>query len=227
MRELNVAALAFSLAFGLADAASAQGVAPGGPIGNSTGIGSGLGAPIGGTAPSWPNGTTQPTLPPPPPPGGGTAPFGRPPAITTTRPPSYPKPLEPFGSPTSSASPLLELPAEPTADLSFLKGCWRTDVFRYAHQSGVATYCFDDRGVGRFLYRRLDQPAFYCRASARAGYADRLLRLQISATACSDGSSYPDSLDCSRGGGGVTKCDGRAMTAAGSEAWTVHLHRVR
>ena len=48
---------------------SAQGVAPGGGIGNSTGIGSGLGGVIG-TGPSYPNGTTQPSLPPAPPPGG-------------------------------------------------------------------------------------------------------------------------------------------------------------
>lgn len=220
------AALAFAL--GLAGAtALAQGVAPGGPIGNSTGIGSGLGGVIGGTGPTYPNGTKPPTLPPPPPPGGGTAPLGPPPTISTVRPPSYPKPLDPFGPSTSSASgaayPLLKLPAAPTGDLAFLKGCWRTDVFRLAHESGVATYCFDDRGSGRFLYRRLDQPAFFCRASAQAGYVQNELRLHIFATTCSDGSEYPDALDCSRSAGEAAQCNGKA----GPEAWTVHLHRAR
>lgn len=229
------AALATTCIFGLTGpTVFAQGVAPGGPIGNSTGIGSGLGAPPGGTAPSYPNGTMHPTLPPPPPPGGGLAPSGPPSSISTTKPPSYPKSLDPFGPAASSVASrseawnqLLQLPERPIGDLSFLKGCWRSDVFQLAHESGVATYCFDNRGSGRFLYTRLNQAGFYCRAVAQAKYLGAELRLQISATTCSDGSMFPDSLDCSRGAGATAKCSGMAITAAGSESWTVHLHRSR
>ena len=89
--------------------AVAQGVAPGGPIYNSTGIGSGLGGVIGGTAPTYPNGTTAPAPGPAIPPGG-LPPLGRidtgpslsppPPAVAVTRSP-YPQPLDPYGFPAS------------------------------------------------------------------------------------------------------------------------------
>lgn len=83
-------------------AAYGQGVAPGGPIGNSTGIGSGVGPGAIGTAPRFPNGTAQPTLPPPPPPGGlppsgraNSAPQPVPPSPHVQMPPRYPQPLDP------------------------------------------------------------------------------------------------------------------------------------
>ena len=87
---------------GLTVAAYGQGVAPGGPIGNSTGIGSGVGPGAIGTAPSFPNGTAQPTLPPPPPPGG-LPPSGRAesaprlpqPGPHIQTPSRYPRPLDP------------------------------------------------------------------------------------------------------------------------------------
>lgn len=63
-------------AFGLTGAtAAAQGVAPGGGFYNSTGIGSGLGGVVGGTGPTYPNGTTVPAMPSAVPPGG-LAPVG-------------------------------------------------------------------------------------------------------------------------------------------------------
>lgn len=231
MFKALVAAIAIASALALLEAeVLAQGVAPGGPIGNSTGIGSGLGGVIGGTGPSYPNGTTQPTLPPPPPPGGGTVPTSPPHAISTVRPPSHPKPLDPFGPSTSRTSSVpsvpLSLPDPPTGDLSFLKGCWRTDVFRLAHEPGVGTYCFDDKGSGRFLYQRVSQPDFFCRSSAQAGYVQKVLRLRVFATTCSDGREYPESLDCSAAGG-AARCDGTVTTSAGSESWTVQLRRVR
>jgi len=229
-KALVAAAIALALALPEAEVLG-QGVAPGGPIGNSTGIGSGLGGVVGGTGPSYPNGTTQPTLPTPPPPGGGTVPTSPPHAISTVRPPSsYPRPLDPFGPSTSRTSSApsvpLSLPEPPTGDLSFLKGCWRTDVFRLAHQPGVGTYCFDDRGSGRFLYQRVSQPDFFCRASAQAGYVQKVLRLRVFATTCSDGREYPESLDCSAAGA-AAHCDGTTTTSTGSESWTVQLHRVR
>ncbi len=202
------------------------GVAPGGGIANSTGIGSGLGAP-GGTGPHYPNGTSQPILPAPPPPGGYGTPL-RPPSISTARPPSYPQPHDPFGPPLSSASSEpFRLPEAPTADLSFLEGCWRTDVFQYSHQ-GVSTYCFDGKGVGRFLYRRLDQPTYSCQASTRASYVGTQLRLHNSGTTCSDANdSFPANLDCSRRGAEPAHCSSRVDTPSGSETWTVRLHRTR
>src|SRR5471030_2717904 len=124
------ATIAFALSFSGGTALSqgvAQNVAPGGGIGNSTGIGSGLGTPLG-TGPSYPNGTTQPTLAPPPPPGGAAVPTQRAPALSTVRPPSYPQPTAPFESsaPRAPATVPLSLPDAPPADLSLLKGCWRT-----------------------------------------------------------------------------------------------------
>jgi hypothetical protein len=93
--------------FGLTGAtAAAQGVAPGGGIYNSTGIGSGLGRVIGGTGPTYPNGTTAPAMPSAVPPGG-LPPVGHidptpalpptllPPFASITRSP-YPQPLDPY-----------------------------------------------------------------------------------------------------------------------------------
>jgi hypothetical protein len=108
--------------------------------------------------------------------------------------------------------------------LSFLQGCWRTDVFRLAREPGVTIYCFDDRGSGRFLYRRLDQPTFFCNGSTRAGYVGADLRLRNSDTECSDGGVYPDTMACA---GDWARCNGQASTASGTETWTVHLHRTR
>ena len=104
-RKLSaVAAATFTIAVGIvAQPACAQNVAPGGPIGNSLGFGSGLGGVIGGTGPTYPNGTEQPTLPTPPPPGGSIGPSSSLPSIGSPRPYSYAAPLDPFG-PTSVPS---------------------------------------------------------------------------------------------------------------------------
>ena len=122
---------------------------------------------------------------------------------------------------------MLRLPEAPAGNLAFLNGCWRSDVFQYGHQ-GVTTYCFDDKGGGRFLYRRLDQPAYFCRGSTQARYAGRVLRLRNSGTTCSDGDNrYPPELECAPGGDEPAQCSGRGETPAGPEAWTVRLHRAR
>jgi hypothetical protein len=102
--------LLFMAAFGLmAATAVAQGVAPGGGFYNSTGIGSGLGGVIGGTGPSYPNGTTAPATAPAIPPGGlppvghidrTPAPPSQLPSAATTRSP-YPEQADPY-YPTSS-----------------------------------------------------------------------------------------------------------------------------
>jgi hypothetical protein len=198
----------------------AQGVAPGGGIGNSTGIGSGLGGVIGGTGPSYPNGTTQPSLPPPPPPGGYGGPTASPPAALTGRS-YYPQPREPFDA-TTPRVPATPLSFDrPAADLSFLKGCWRTDVFQHAQHAGVSTWCFDDKGAGRFLYTRLDQPSYYCRGPAQAGYAGELLRFHDVKTDCSNsGDKGPGDLSC-RAAGEAAQCSGAGSTQI------VHLYRVR
>jgi hypothetical protein len=227
MPRLTLLAATLALALPCCGAAAlAQGVAPGGGIGNSTGIGSGLGTP-GGTGPSYPNGTTAPTLAPSPPPGG--APFSSPgpaprgPALSTMRP-SYPQPTAPFESSgqRAPATVPLSLPETPPADLSLLKGCWRTDVFQQAQHVGMTTYCFDDKGVGRFLYTRQDQPSYSCHGSAQAGYAGPVLHMSGGNTSCSDGADQaPNALDC-RASGEAAECTG---TAAGGGK--VRLYRVR
>lgn len=220
-------ALALALVGGpmLAQAVLAQGVAPGGGIGNSTGIGSGLGGVIGGTGPSYPNGTTQPTLPAPPPPGGYGGSTFSPPAASSSRPSYYPQPQEPFGStaPRSPSTLPLSLPERPSGDLSFLKGCWRSDVFRHAEHPGTSTWCFDEKGAGRFLYTRQDQPDYFCRGPAEAGYVGQQLRFHITTTTCSNKNDvYPADLDCQEGG------DGAQCGSPGAQAGTaVRLYRVR
>src|SRR5688572_11560006 len=153
MRRFFIVAATTALALA-STSVLAQGVAPGGPIGGSTGIGSGLGG-VTGTGPSWPNGTNQAPQPsaPPVPPGGYAGPA---PSVTapppTTRPSPYPQPSAPFAAstPRPPATIPLILPERLTGNLAFLKGCWRTDVFAYARHPGTTTWCFDDKGKGRF-----------------------------------------------------------------------------
>lgn len=213
--------------------ALAQGVAPGGSIGGSTGIGSGLGG-VTGTGPSWPNGTNQAPQPPvySVPPGGYASPA--PPSTYTpsprAAPPStsggstYRQPNEPY--PTSSVRPPatipLVLPEKPNGSLVFVKGCWRSDNFAYAGHRGTITWCFDDRGGGRYLYTRTDQPnVFFCHAQAQASWNAGALELRAVKLACDDGSAdAPAGLTCRDG------TDGALCTGAG-ESWTVRLFRVR
>lgn len=228
--------LATSVALALAVAgtsAFAQGVAPGGPIGGSTAIGSGLGG-INGTGPSWPNGTNQAPQPsiPSVPPGGYASPA---PSSTytpspsaaspsTSRPSPYPQPRQPFESMAGRppAAIPLTLPDRASGSVAFLKGCWRTDVFSAGQHPGTTTWCFDDRGGGRFLYARIDQPSYSCSALAEAHYDARQLHLQSLKTSCSDGSAEsPGTLACREG------TDGALCSADAGGSWTVRLYRVR
>jgi hypothetical protein len=242
MAKTLVAALLLSLVVA-GTTAFAQGVAPGGPIGGSTGIGSGLGGVVGGTGPSYPNGTTAPPSPTAIPPGGlppvghfDTAP-GAPNPRGTINVPSvrstahYPQPQEPFSislpqpreaaGASAASAPVLKLPPEATADPAFLDGCWHTDLFRYgaANTSGVATYCFDGKGVGRLLYRRVSDASYFCRGPAQASYDGQRLHIANTDTSCTDGDrSYPATLDCAKAADGTARCSG--------QAWTVQLHFV-
>jgi hypothetical protein len=210
--------------------ALAQGVAPGGPIGNSTGIGSGLGGVVGGTGPSWPNGTNQapqPSYTPLPPGGGGTTTAPTPPAVTTTTQPNY------YSPPGSSydyhrrkpSTVPMTLPSQ-AANVSFLKGCWRTDVFRYEGHNGLTTWCFNETGVGRVLYTRIDQADFSCNAQAQASYAAGRLYLQSMASTCSDKSGLAlGDLSC-RQNGEIVQCSGSLPARGPGETWSVGLYRV-
>ena len=228
----RIALLAAILA-ALANApADAQGVAPGGPIGGSTGIGSGLGG-VTGTGPSWPNGTNQAPQPSitSVPPGGYSSPA--PPSTYTpsspsmaapsTRPSPYPRPNEPFT--TSTARPPatipLQLPEKPNGSLALVKGCWRTDNFAYGGHRGTVTWCFDDKGGGRYLYTRTDQPnVFFCHAQPQARWEGPDLRLDAK-PACGDGSTAaPSELTCRYGTDG-------ALCSDAAKSWTVRLYRVR
>jgi hypothetical protein len=140
------------------------------------------------------------------------------------RPSPYPQPSEPFAASTSRppATIPLTLPERPTGSLAFLKGCWRTDVFPYARHPGTTTWCFDDKGKGRFLYARIDQPGFSCSAQAQASYGGQQVHLHSLTTSCSDGSSdVPRELNCREA------TDGALCTGNAGESWTVRLYRVR
>jgi len=213
--------------------ALAQGVAPGGPIGGSTAIGSGLGGVIG-TGPSWPNGTNQAPQPsiPSVPPGGYASPA--PPSTYTptrpsmaapsTRPSPYPQPTEPFAASAlrPPASIPLTLPRKPDGSLAFVKGCWRTDNFAYGGHRGTITWCFDDKGGGRYLYTRTDQPnVFFCHSQAEVRWEGPALRLVGAKPACDDGSANaPAALTCRDGTDG-------ALCSDPAKSWTVRLYRVR
>jgi hypothetical protein len=211
----------------------AQGVAPGGPIGGSTGIGSGLGGVTGGTGPSWPNGTNQAPQPSSPsvPPGG----YGSPAPPSTysprstysapsARPSPYPRPNEPFATstPRPPATIPLQLPERPNGSLVFVKGCWRSDNFAYGGHRGTITWCFDDKGGGRYLYTRTDQPnVFFCHAQAHARWEGQDLHLSAPKANCDDGSTdAPAELVCRDGTDG-------ALCGDAEKSWTVRLYRVR
>jgi hypothetical protein len=221
-----------------AGSASAQGIAPGGPVGGSTGIGSGLGGVVGGTGPSYPNGTTAPATPTAIPPGG-LPPVGHfdsaRPSLSTPSVPAAPsrylQSQEPFSTPlpqpreaagsTAVAAPVLRLPALSGADTAFLDGCWHTDLFRYgeAKTAGVTTYCFDGKGSGRLLYRRVSDASYFCRGPAEATYDGQTLHITHPDTGCTESDrAFPTALDCASANDGTAECRG--------QAWTVRLHYV-
>jgi hypothetical protein len=214
--------------------AFAQGVAPGGGIGGSTAIGSGLGG-VGGTGPSWPNGTNQAPQPSiqSVPPGGYASPapsstYTSPSASTAPRPStggtsSYPQPGAPY--PASSVRPPatlpLVMPEKPNGSLVFLKGCWRSDIFTDGPRKATLTWCFDDRGGGRYLYSRTDQGSFYCHGRAQARWDGPKLNLSSANPTCDDPNiRVPGTLVCS------DATDGALCTGAGTTP-TVRLFRVR
>src|SRR5262245_52824581 len=105
MRRIACSA-AVALVLALASGTVAgQGVQPGGPVYNSTGIGSGLGGVVGGTGPTWPNGTNpapQPTIPSVPP---GGYPSPAPPSTYTAPPSTYTAPRSTYIAPSPRPSP--------------------------------------------------------------------------------------------------------------------------
>jgi hypothetical protein len=114
---------------------------------------------------------------------------------------------------------VLRLPRDATADVAFLDGCWHTDLFRYGppNTSGVTTYCFDDKGAGRLLYRRVSDPSYFCSGAAQARYEGQSLHITNTDTSCTDGDrSYPATLDCVQSADGAAQC--------GKEASLVQLH---
>lgn len=214
--------------------AFAQGVAPGGGIGGSTGIGSGLGGGVG-TGPSWPNGTNQAPQPPTysVPPGGYASPapsstYAPPSASSAPRPSiggtsSYSQPNEPY--PASSVRPPatlpLVMPEKPNGSLVFLKGCWRSDIFSDGPRKATITWCFDDKGGGRYLYSRTDQGSFYCHGLAQARWNGQKLDLSSANPTCDDRNiTVPSTLTCGDG------TDGALCTGAGTTP-IVRLFRVR
>lgn len=233
MHRLRIATAVIALAFAGIPAHS-QGVAPGGGIGGSTAIGSGLGGVVG-TGPSYPSGTNQAPQPPTysVPPGGYASPAPSstyaPPSASSASPPSvgvapsYSQPNEPY--PPSSVRPPaalpLVLPEKPNGSLVFLKGCWRSDIFPDGPRKATVTWCFDEKGSGRYLYSRTDQGSFYCHGLAQARWNGQKLDLSSANPICDDHSTkVPSTLACGDG------TDGALCTGAGTTP-TVRLFRVR
>ncbi|MBL8675376.1 MAG: hypothetical protein JNL07_10845 [Rhodospirillales bacterium] len=146
-------------------------------------------------------------------------------------PPKPPKPPEPqvAAKPPDPPKPpddRMRMPDKPTGDYSFLKGCWRTDPFKHRPEhteSGVSTYCFDDKGRGTLTFRR---GARTCRTPATARFEGGTLRIKDGDTTCSDGAAWSqDRLDCTRGADDVAICRGEAQGPTGMDRWQVRLHR--
>lgn len=117
----------------------------------------------------------------------------------------------------------MRMPAAPSNDYSFLKGCWRTDTFKHGPRipPGYATYCFDGNGRGSMEFRFNDGTT--CRAPATARFSGGTLRVVDADSTCQPrGQWSQDRLDCTAGADGVAYCRGENRT----ERWTVNLHRV-
>lgn len=111
--------------------------------------------------------------------------------------------------PETRPGDVLRLPEKPTDDYSFLKGCWRGDAFRYTprHPPGHHTYCFDERGNGKLVFRW--QSGVTCEAPATARYEGDTLHITDANAVCSDGSRWTqDRLVCTNGIGSVAQCGG-------------------
>ena len=121
----------------------------------------------------------------------------------------------------------LDLPSQAPTDVALLRGCWRTDVFVYENHTGITTWCFNDRGTGRVLYSRIDQPDYACNAMAQARVAGQGVVLRSLEATCSDGRALPlGELDC-RQGNDHAQCSGSLPTLGPGETWRVGLYRVQ
>lgn len=148
------------------------------------------------------------------------------------KPPERPKPPEKPPEKPKPPEPVLKIPEKPTNDLSFIKGCWRTDPFKHRPTQpdfGISTYCFDEQGNGRLEFKRQGKADYVCRPTARARFSGGNLVIQDSDTNCSNGDPWwADHLTCRRDADGVALCSGYADGGPGGrDEWTVRLHRVR
>jgi hypothetical protein len=155
------------------------------------------------------------------------APVKPPAAERKPDPPSKPEPKPKVAErkpqpPPRPPDDRMRMPTAPTNDYSFLKGCWRTDVFKHGPRipPGYATYCFDGNGRGTMEFRF--QNGTTCRAPATARFSGNTLRVVDADSTCSPrGTWAQDRLDCTAGADGVAYCRGENRT----ERWTVNLHR--
>ena len=76
------------------------------------------------------------------------------------------------------------MPEKPNGSLVFLKGCWRSDIFSDGPRKATVTWCFDDKGGGRYLYSRTDQGSFYCHGLALARWNGAKLDLSSANPTC-------------------------------------------
>ncbi|HEX2886628.1 MAG TPA: hypothetical protein VHP59_09360, partial [Vineibacter terrae] len=160
----------------------------------------------------------EPPKPPPEPP--------KPPVVEKKpepKPAPKPEPKVAEKKPEPPSDGRMRMPATPSNDYSFLKGCWRTDFFKHSpsHVGGTSTYCFDADGRGTLTFRRSTGET--CRAPATARFSGSTLRIVDSDTRCSDGSRwFADYLDCRSQPDNVARCSGQSQM----NRWSVNLHRV-
>ncbi|QQS11703.1 MAG: hypothetical protein IPK81_19385 [Rhodospirillales bacterium] len=145
-------------------------------------------------------------------------------------------PRAPAPPATAATKPdgMLRLPDKPTQDMSFLKGCWRGDSFRYTprHNPGAHTYCFDEKGKGKLTFHWSSGST--CEAPATARYEGGKLLIVDADSTCSDGAQWTqDRLVCVQGADKVAQCSGetnihlpeQGITRERATGFTVRLHR--
>ncbi|MDR1041090.1 MAG: hypothetical protein LBR80_13195 [Deltaproteobacteria bacterium] len=174
-----------------------------------------------GEVPSPPAGDAPTALeaapPPPPPPHPEPKPVPPQPKPAPTEPNPVlqePKPVPPDPKPDPpkpKPGGRLTIP-EGATDVSFLKGCWKSDagIFNTSGQPLFCYYCFDGSGRARVRVEELDGRGRIqrtCTATATARMSGGKLTIRDTGAKCPGGGNYvPDTVICSASSGGVADC---------------------
>ncbi len=128
-----------------------------------------------------------------------------------------PKPEQtPKPAPKSRKGDPLVIPpgARENNDLSFLEGCWHSDIGLKEWETGIpidVRYCFGTNGRGTREVTK--ENGTRCIGPLRARFdPNGKLRMNSDSAPCDRGSRFvPEQVECTEGPGGKADCDGQAM----------------